>query len=352
MIKSLVSICLLVVTIQSFAQDVDNCCADALGQPYIMQGSTFPCCTHGNCTWWAAHQCREMNTVCANKNAEDWYTTAQTAKVEVGKLPAKGAVVCFSGNHVASVEDVKASTIVISEMMCDVAGVTCMRQRELPFTYNTIIGYIFPATNNVTSWDFKDRTLGWRIRNNASHADFLANDWWRLNPTGKQPQIYSPYSQTPIASSFKSLDIRYSIKGAGESVTCRAYFDTGTGFNQQVLSVQSIIRNNNPQTITFGIPANAIGKVSRVLIDLFDAAVYQDAQIAINNIVFQSSLPTRIVNASQIRSNNLLASKTTTFDILGRKIDLSSTVANLIILKNQNNLTNIMFYQSSENRNK
>lgn len=336
------AICLLSLQMSMFAQDVDLCCN------YTMDGSTFPCCgTTGNCTWWAAYKCREMNTVCASKDAKDWYTTAQNGKVEVGNLPAKNAVVCFTGNHVAYVEDKKASTIVISEMLCD-AGVNCMRQREISISSSTIIGYIYPAVNNVTEWDFKDRTLGWRIRSNAVTADFFGGDWWRLNPTGKQPQVYSPYSQTPIAAGYKYLEIRYSIKGTGETVPCRAYFDTGTGFNEKILSVQSIVRNNTPQTVTFAIPAIAAGNVIRVMIDLFDASVYQDAQISINNISYKSS-STGIVNAANLGSNCSSANKTITYDILGRKVKLSSLVSNSIVFaKDQKGLVHAKFYQPSE----
>lgn len=324
--------CLLAMSLGIFALDVDVCCT------YTMTGSTFPCCDQGNCTWWAAYKCREMNTVCASKNARDWYVTAQNALVEVGSLPARCGVVCFSGgDHVAYVETVKPTSIIVSEMLCNTT-LNCYRQREITLPSSAITGYIYPATNGVTSWDFKDRTLGWRIRANCTHADFFpappAGDWWRLNPTGVQPQIYSPYSQTPIPSNFKYFEVRYSVKGSGESVPCRAYYDTGSGAWENY-SVKSIIRNNAAQTVTFDIPAPAIGKTLRVLLDLFDVSqqggVYQGDQISINNASFKE-VPTHATDFIAWRNHSPKGHQGAVYDIRGKRTYLSARSAELVLL--------------------
>jgi hypothetical protein len=330
-VKIFVVLCYAVL---AYSQDVDICCT------HTMKGSTFPCCDSGNCTWWAAYKCPEMNVVCAHKNAQDWYSTAQAALVEVGSIPARCGVVCFTTNHVAYVETVKASSIVISEMMCNIKGVNCDRQREIALPSSTIKGYIYPATDGVTIWDFKDRTLGWRIRANCTQADFYPptnGDWWRLNPTGVQPQIYSPYSKSPIPATYKYLEIRYSVKGSGETVPCRAYFDTGSGAWES-FSVKSVVRNNNPQTISFEIPTAAIGRTLRVLLDLFDVSkitggVYQDDQISINSISFREIPTTTRYSPADWNRVYHSGMRVATFDIYGRAIQKSShTASGLIVM--------------------
>jgi len=56
--------------------------------------------------------------------------------------------------------------------------------------------WIFDWVKLISSyyhWNFTDSQLGWTIRQHCQFADFFDNTFWRIEPTGKQPQIVSPY---------------------------------------------------------------------------------------------------------------------------------------------------------------
>lgn len=73
------------------------------GYPLYQQG-----CTLANCVGWAwGRYCEikgEIDNDLPTGNAGTWYTTAQQRGMSVGQEPALGAVICFSGGHVAIVE--------------------------------------------------------------------------------------------------------------------------------------------------------------------------------------------------------------------------------------------------------
>ena len=147
--------------------------------------------------------------------------------------------------------------------------------------------WIFDSVKLISSyyhWDFTNSQLGWTIRQHGQFADFYDNTFWRIEPTGKQPQIVSPYLEN-ISSDYIQLGIRYSAQGSNDTAIVRAYFDIGNGFGA-IYSASSILRDGTTKTVTFDIPSNAVGNIQRVMFDLFDNNDYQNRSIAINNIGF------------------------------------------------------------------
>ena len=74
--------------------------------------------------------------------------------------------------------------------------------------------WIFDWVKLISSyyhWNFTDSQLGWTIRQHCQFADFFDNTFWRIKPTGKQPQIVSPYLEN-ISSDYIQLGIRYSAQ--------------------------------------------------------------------------------------------------------------------------------------------
>jgi hypothetical protein len=136
----------------------------------------------------------------------------------------------------------------------------------------------------VSGWDFKDNPIGWEIRQSGVTADYYANEFWRINPTGKQPQIMSP-DNLMVNNIYSKIGIRYSVRNNG-SETVRAYFDTGSGFSALCSASNSVVHNKNSQTVVLDLPLCAIGHTKRVLFDLFDNNTFQNKLIAVNNISF------------------------------------------------------------------
>ncbi len=150
-------------------------------------------------------------------------------------------------------------------------------------------------------WNFTDSQLGWTINQHGQFADFYDNIFWRIEPTGKQPQIVSPYLEN-ISSEFIRIGIRYSLtkpcalddddcleqyKNWDETV--RVYFDTGNGFSASCYNWQTVTHSGTTKTVIFDMPSCAIGNVQRVMLDLFDNDDYADKLIAINKINFLQS---------------------------------------------------------------
>ncbi|MCK5416199.1 hypothetical protein KAI92_02105 [Candidatus Parcubacteria bacterium] len=144
----------------------------------------------------------------------------------------------------------------------------------------------------VVAWDFKDNSIAWEFRQHGKTADFFPampnSEFWRINPTGKRPQIMSP-DDLMIADFYTKIGIRYSIKNTTEEIF-RVYFDIGNGFSNDCMVEMGIdnkvAHDGNSKTVILNIPPEAIGKVKRVMFDLFDNDNYQNKQIAINNISF------------------------------------------------------------------
>ncbi|MFH1662030.1 MAG: CHAP domain-containing protein [Candidatus Falkowbacteria bacterium] len=134
-------------------------------------------------------------------------------------------------------------------------------------------------------WDFTDSQLGWTIKQHGKLADFYDNKFWRIEPTGKQPQIISPYLDN-ISSEYIKIGIRYSVKGDEDEPYTRVYFDIGNGFSISCYDWTKIKRDGKTKTIIFNIPSEAIGNIQRVIFDLFDDDDYENSLIAINKISF------------------------------------------------------------------
>ncbi|MCK5062012.1 CHAP domain-containing protein [Candidatus Parcubacteria bacterium] len=147
--------------------------------------------------------------------------------------------------------------------------------------------WIFDWVKLVSSyyhWDFTDSQLGWTIRQHGQFVDFFDNTFWRIQPTGKQPQIVSPYLDS-ISSDYIQIGIRYSAQGSNDTAIARAYFDIGSDFGS-IYSASSILRDGTTKTVIFDIPSSAIGNIQRVMFDLFDNDDYENRTIAINKISF------------------------------------------------------------------
>lgn len=75
------------------------------GYPQAETGATI-----ANCVGWAwGRYCDirgEIVPELPTGNAGTWYTAAQAAGFDTGQEPALGAVICFSGGHVAIVEEI------------------------------------------------------------------------------------------------------------------------------------------------------------------------------------------------------------------------------------------------------
>jgi len=108
----------------------------------IFKSHLFP---WGQCTWYVA----QRRLVPWSGHAKNWLANARAYGYQIGKAPAKGAIVSLKEpswlarlyGHVAYVEEVVGGQIVISEMNYRGKGV--YSKRTLPVNDKRIIGYIY-----------------------------------------------------------------------------------------------------------------------------------------------------------------------------------------------------------------
>jgi hypothetical protein len=140
------------------------------------------------------------------------------------------------------------------------------------------------AEYECKKWDLPDSN--WRIR---QHADSLGSSddgvWWMIKPTGKQPQILVENIAT-LSSNCKTLTLRYSVTGGGQSYV-RAYFGVGSNAWDKYYDYKYITLDSNAQDINFTVPSGAVGKFTKILIDLFDTDNWQNRTIYINHITIK-----------------------------------------------------------------
>jgi hypothetical protein len=115
--------------------------------------------------------------------------------------------------------------------------------------------------SSYNHWEFKDSPQGWTLYD-ADSENIYANEYWKIDPTGNDPQIVSPYFEIDT-SVYNSLDIRFSEKGPEQSEgeepitdTLCVFYDFGSNFNSSNQATKSIIRNNTQAIYTFSLPNN------------------------------------------------------------------------------------------------
>ena len=83
---------ILACTLMTYAESADN--TQCYG--YTSTSTRFPCGTHGNCTWWAAHKRPDLVEAGISGNGGEWYDNARRLGFYVGSNPHVGAIAVFS----------------------------------------------------------------------------------------------------------------------------------------------------------------------------------------------------------------------------------------------------------------
>ncbi len=112
---------------------VPTCCS------FTSNGNPFPCCTHGNCTWWAYYK---MGSVPFTGNAGTWWGQVPNFPSwgRSGTPPTNKPFIAWksgSPGHVAHVASYSGSgnTLNVSHMSCDTANWNCVRNEAKTVSY-------------------------------------------------------------------------------------------------------------------------------------------------------------------------------------------------------------------------
>ncbi len=147
----------------TYAQATSNCAG------YYSNSNPYPCCTNGNCTWWAWKMANEnwgqQLGVRGNNwgNASSWLSRARSNHFGVRTVPAPGTVAVNSYTsgygHVAWVYAVDSVNVYVTEMNCNTTS--GMRYWQYPITWFDGFIYKKPRVASMypqPNWSTQDRT--------------------------------------------------------------------------------------------------------------------------------------------------------------------------------------------------
>ncbi len=218
--------------VYSCGGEVDTCPCGA--------SNPFPCCSYGNCTWYAWHRacCDWGLNIPPRGNANTWAASFNAdPNYEVTSDPRVGDVACSGSGtwgHVAFVTAVSGNTITVMEQNCDYSATRSWTYNKSYFTH----GYARP----------KPKTGNLKVTINPAAARTAGAQWRR---TGTSTWRNSDYTETGLSPGSKTVEFKAISnwdQPANASVTVSA--------GQTATMSKSYVRHTGSLTVTIN-PADA-----------------------------------------------------------------------------------------------